>query len=194
VDLALWGGLYHTDNSRNIVLPGIGSARASSDTNGWQLTPHFAVGYTYMTDWVTIEPFEMLDWVVSWEQGFTEHGAGVLNMKQKGRTAALCRNEVGLRFDETLSIRWGMVTFHEKTSYVYQKTFNTGSITSSLLGSPGSFTVSTLIGAQNLGVVEFETLFTPENKKYPYGSISYQGEFGSRYQSHQGQATIGLDF
>ena len=77
---------------------------------------------------------------------------------------------------------------------VYQKTFGTGRLNAFLVGAPSTFTVSTLTGAQNLGVIEFETLFTPLNQKYPYGTISYQGEFGSSYQTHQAMATIGLNF
>lgn len=193
LDLTLWAGLYHAHNVRNISFPSIAGS-ASASTNGWQITPHFEVGYDWDKVWFSIEPFEMLDWVACWEEKLTETGAGRLNMGQKGRFCSLLRNELGLRFNETLSYEWGNITFREKGSYVYQKTFHTGTITAYLIGSPGSFSVSTLIGAQNLGVGEFEILFVPQNKKYPYGTMSYQGEFGSRYQSHQGMVTVGLDF
>jgi len=194
VNWALWGGYYHANNVREINLPGIVGGSAISSTNGWQLTPHFEVGYDYEDNWFCVEPFDMIDWVACWERGFQEHGAGSLNMGQKGRFCSLLRNELGVRFNETLTYDWGTVTFREKGSYVYQKAFNTGVITAFLVGSAGSFVVSTLTGAQNLGAVEFESLFVPANKKYPYGTISYQGEFGSRYQSHQGMVTIGMDF
>jgi uncharacterized protein with beta-barrel porin domain len=194
VDWALWGGYYHAHNVRNVNLPGIPGGSAASSTHGWQLTPHFEIGYDYEDSWFCIEPFDMIDWVACWENGFEEHGAGMLDMGQKDRFCSLLRNELGVRFIETLTYDWGVVAFREKGSYVYQKAFQTGVITAFLVGSPGSFIVSTLTGAQNLGAVEFETLFTPSNKKYPYGTISYQGEFGSRYQSHQGMITIGMDF
>ena len=194
VNWALWGGYYHANNVREINLPGIVGGSAISSTNGWQLTPHFEVGYDYEDDWFSIEPFDMIDWVASWERGFQEHGAGSLNMGQNGRFCSLLRNELGIRFNETLTYDWGTVTFREKGGYVYQKAFHTGAITAFLVGSAGSFVVSTLTGAQNLGALEFESLFVPANKKYPYGTISYQGEFGSRYQSHQCMGTIGMDF
>lgn len=194
VNWALWGGYYHAHNVRNIDLPGIPSGSAASSTHGWQLTPHFEIGYDYEDNWFCVEPFDMIDWVACWENGFEEHGAGMLDMGQKDRFCSLLRNELGVRFVETLVYDWGAVAFREKGSYVYQKAFQTGVITAFLVGSAGSFIVSTLTGAQNLGAVEFETLFTPSNKKYPYGTISYQGEFGSRYQSHQGMITIGMDF
>jgi uncharacterized protein YhjY with autotransporter beta-barrel domain len=193
-DLGLWGGMYHTSNERNINIPGIVGGTAKASINGWQLSPHLEFGYDYDRNWFRLEPFEMMDWVVCWERGFHEHGAGILNMGQKGRTCALLRNEVGLRFIEQISYMWGTLTLREKGSYGYQKTFNMGTITAFLLGSPGTFTVTTLSGAQNLGVAEFEALFTPKNKKYPYGSISCQGEFGAKYQSVQANLTIGKDF
>jgi autotransporter-like protein len=193
-NMELWGSGYHAKNVRVINLPGVVPGSAVSSTNGWQLTPHLEVGYDYKDDWLCIEPFTVIDWVACWEQGFQEHGAGKLNMGQKGRFCSLLRNEWGLRFNETLSYEWGVLTFREKGSYAYQKAFHTGTLTAFLVGSPGSFVVSTLTGAQNLGVVELESLFVPFNKKYPYGTVSYQGEFGSRYQSHQGMASIGLDF
>ncbi len=113
-DLGVWGGMYHARNIRAIVLPGIASANATASTNGWQLTPHFEVGYDYKDHWFTIEPFDMLDWVVNWEESFHEHGAGVLNIGQEGRTCALLRNEVGVRFNETLSYGWGNCYFPRK--------------------------------------------------------------------------------
>jgi uncharacterized protein with beta-barrel porin domain len=194
INWALWGGYYHAYNVREINLPGIVGGSAIASTNGWQLTPHFEVGYDYEDNWFCVEPFDMIDWVACWERGFQEHGAGSLNMGQQGRFCSLLRNELGVRFNETLTYDWGTVTFREKGSYVYQKAFHTGVITAFLVGSAGSFVVSTLTGAQNLGALEFESLFVPTNKKYPYGTISYQGEFGSRYQSHQGMVTIGMNF
>ncbi len=193
-NMELWGSGYHAKNVREINLPGVIGGSAISSTNGWQCTPHLEVGYDYKDNWLCVEPFMMLDWVANWERGFQEHGAGKLNMGQKGRFCSLLRTEWGLRFNETLSYDWGTATFREKGSYAYQKAFHTGTLTAFLVGSSGTFVVSTLSGAQNLGVVELESLLAPRNKKYPYGTISYQGEFGSRYQSHQGMVTIGMDF
>lgn len=57
-------------------------------------------------------------------------------------------------------------------------------------GSPGSFTVETLSSAQNLGVGQLATSFDPVNGRYPTTTLFYQGEFGTKYQSHQ----INIDF
>jgi uncharacterized protein with beta-barrel porin domain len=193
-DLGLWGGMYHTDNVRNVNLPGVAGGSAKASINGWQLSPHLELGCDFDQNWLRIEPFEMMDWVVSWERGFHEHGAGILNMGQDGRTSALLRNEIGIRLIETIFYGWGTLSLREKASYGYQKAFNVGTITAFLLGSPGSFTVTTLRNAESLGVFEFEALFVPGNKKYPYGSIRCQGEVGERYQSRQAIASLGLEF
>ncbi len=192
-DFGLWGGLYRTHNDRNISFPDI-SGTAVSDTHGWQLTPHFEIGYDYVNKWFSIEPFAMIDWVICWEKGFEEFGAGLLNMGQEDRSCSLLRNELGFRFNEVLSYCWGSLVLREKGAYAYQKAFNTGPINAYVIGLPGSFSVTTFTGAQNLAVGEFEAVFLPIANKYPYASFSYQGEFGSKYQSHQGKITLGLNF
>ncbi len=52
------------------------------------------------------------------------------------------------------------------------------------MGSPGSFTVETLTTPQNLGVGEFGLIFESLNPKYPYASLTFQGQFNQPYQSH----------
>lgn len=196
-DLGLWGGYYHSNNQRKISFSGV-DATAQSETHGWQAAPHFEVGYDGFwiegcsPKWFGIEPFLMADWVANWESGFQEHGAGSLDMGQKGRFCSLLRGESGLRFHEIVEFGWGRLVIREKGSYAYQKAFHTGRLTAFLAGSPGTFTVETLTTAQNLGIGEFAILFAPANG--PYIDLRYQGEFGSQYQSHQGMLEIGKTF
>jgi uncharacterized protein with beta-barrel porin domain len=198
-DLGLWGGYYHIYNHRNISFPFF-KTTARSTTNGWQLAPHFEVGYDGFQYkhccglGYGFEPFLMADWVANWERGFKEHGAGAFNMGQKERFSSLFRGETGFRMNQITTQNWGRIVFLEKISYAYQKAFHTGSITAFLVGLPGSFSVSTLAGAQNLGVAEFSMMFVFNNPNAPYVDFRYQGEFGSRYQSHQCVIEIGKDF
>lgn len=198
-DLGLWGGYYSANNHRHIRFPGVDET-AKATIQGWQLAPHFEVGYDrwWPQDsdamWFGIEPFLMADWVANIEQGFNEHGAGSYNMGQKSRFASFFRGESGLRFHETATFSWGHLIFCEKGSYTYQKAFHTGAITAFLVGSPGTFTVNTLTGAQNLGVIELSMLYISSSGKAPYIDIRYQGEFGAHYQSHQGILEIGKNF
>ncbi len=198
-DLGAWGGYYHTNNTRNISFTDF-KKTAQSKTHGWQTAPHLEIGYDgYFANVCRdqsfgVNPFALADWVASWEHGFREHGANGLNMHQNGKFCSLLRGETGLRFHETLKYGWGNLVFEEKGSYAYQKMFHTGNVTALLVGSPGSFTVTTLTTAQNLGVVEFSVLFRPSKRSLPYFDFRYQGEFGAKYQSHQGMFEIGKDF
>lgn len=198
-DLAVWGGYYQSGNTRNISFSEVDET-AKSNTHGWQFAPHLEIGYDGFrregcgVKWFGVEPFVMGDWVANWEHGFKEHGAPGYNMEQNGRFCSFFRGESGLRFHEIAQFNWGRLIFREKGSYVYQKAFNTGRITASLIGSGGSFTVDTLTSAQNLGVAEFSMLFVSAHSNAPYVDIRYQGEFGSQYQSHQGMLEIGKNF
>ena len=178
---------------RNVSFPGV-SQQAKLKTHGWQCSPYLSVSYNYWRDCFGIEPFVLADWVNCWEEGANQKGSGSLNMGQKGRYCSLLYTESGLRFKELFRYCWGTLTLIEKISYAYQKEFHTGTIRSFLIGSPGSYTVTTLTGAQNLGVAELQALFTPRNSKYPYWSLSAQTELGARYQSYQGIVEVGKNF
>lgn len=84
--------------------------------------------------------------------------------------------------------------FEEKASFVNKTPFGVGKIGAYLVGSPGSFTVETLTKSENLGAVEFGIIIEPMDHKYPYGSLSYQGEFTTSSQLHQATLEISLDF
>ena len=193
LDGAIWGGYYHLENQRKIVFPGV-DMTAELSTHGWQCTPHLEVGYDYRLNSFGVEPFAMVDWVNCWEKKGTETGAPGYNMHQKGRYSSLVRTEAGVRLEETCSFEWGTMTAMEKLSYAYQKTFHTGTINASLVGSPNSFTLSTLIGAQNLGVAELEVFFNPKNQAYPTASLSGHVELGQKYQSYQGMIEFAKKF
>ncbi len=157
-DVALWGCYAQIDNVRTI-----GRLNAKSETTAWLVTPHLELGGELTGCGWMIEPFAMLDWPISWEQKFREHGAGSENVEQKKQHASLLRTEAGLRFYETIQYGWGRLVFLEKASYVNKKPFHV---------APGSFTVDTLTSTQNLGVGEFAILFEPKKTKHPYVSLS----------------------
>jgi uncharacterized protein with beta-barrel porin domain len=199
-DLGVWSGYYHTNNVRNNPFITKSILRTVSKTHGWQAAPHIEVGYdgffsnVCQVKWFGVGPFALADWVATWEHGFSEHGAFGFDVHQKGKFCSLLRAETGLRFHEIVKFGWGHLVFIEKGSYTYQKMFGTGTVTASFVGNPGSHTFSTLKGAQNLGVVEFSISLMPLARNMPHVDFRYQGEFGSKYQSHQGIFEIGKDF
>lgn len=185
VDGALWGGYFQIDQVRHIKMTGF-DFKSKSHPHGWQLAPHLEIGYHPIKNesWM-MDPFVMLDWVSAWQSSFKEKGSSPFNAGQKHHYSSLLRTEAGLRFYETLYFDNWRLTFEEKGSYVNKQPFHVGRVNAFLIGSPGSFNVETLTTAQNLGAAELSLIFEPVDESYPYGTISYQGEFGVTYQSHQ---------
>lgn len=192
-DIALWGGYYHAKNHRHISFPGF-EATAHLKTHGWQLTPHIEIGYQQTTQSLRITPFLATDFVSCWEKGASESGASLLNMHQKSRYSSLLRSETGLRLEEIFSYESGDLSLIQQASYGYQKAFHTGTLQAFLIGSPNTFTVTTLSHGQNLGIAELKIVFSPQKKYYPYVSLNSHGEWGSKYQAYQGIAEIGVRY
>lgn len=184
-DAALWAGLFQTENVRKIRMTGF-EFQSKSHPKGWQLEPHFEVGYdvTSCTQRTTFEPFVMLDWISNWQRSYQETGSGPFNAGQKKHYSSFLRSEAGGRFYQAMRYcTWNLV-FQEKLSYVNKKPFKVGTVHAFLVGAPGSFTVETLTTPQNLCVAELQMIFEPNDPGYPSGSIDYQLEYGSMYQSH----------
>ncbi len=188
-DAALWGGLFQIEQVRKIHMTGF-DFRSTSHPHGWQLAPHLELGYSAVnSSKLIVDPFVMADWAGAWQGSYKEKGSGPFNAGQKEHYSSFLRAEAGVRVYETVFFDSWRLTFQEKGSYVYKKPFRVGRVNAFLVGSPGSFTVATLTTPQNLGVGEFAMIFEPACQQYPYGSITYQGEFGSSSQSHQ----VGLE-
>lgn len=202
VDTALWGSLFQIHNVRDIHLHGW-KFTSTSNPKGWQLTPHLEFGYSY--SWrpnpeknleLTVSPFVMVDWANNWQRRYHEKGKSPFNIVQESQYSSFLRSEAGLRLYERLNFcHWNLI-FEESVSYVNRTPFNVGKIKACLAGCgcSGSFTVETLNGSKSLVACEFSTIFRPVDFAYPYGSITYYGEFTHGYQSHQATLEISWDF
>ena len=200
VDGALWASIFQTHQARNIHLTSF-QFKSISHPEGFQLTSHFELGYNKEKPLYTsasfdffINPFTMLDWANNWQQSYQEKGNSPFNAGQNAQYSSFLRTEAGLRFYETFFFKKWTLLLEEKGSYVNKTPFNVGRVNAFLVGSAGSFTVETFTSSQNLGVVEMLFGFEPINRCYPYGSLSYQGEFGSGFQSHQVTTEVSWDF
>jgi uncharacterized protein with beta-barrel porin domain len=200
VDGACWLGFFQGRHVRKIHLTGF-DFTAVSHPAGVQLAPHFELGFqkiklsdeAVFSEFVCT-PFVMVDWIYAFQQGYEERGAGPLNFGQKDRYSSWLRAESGLRFAEAfLFSSWKLIA-EEKCAYANIASFDVGKMDAFLIGFPGSFTVETLSGAHHLGVLEAACLFTPFSQAYPYGSVSYQGEFGNSFQSHQVVGEVAWQF
>ena len=194
-DAALWAGLFQTENIRKIHMTGF-DFQSKSHPKGWQLEPHFEIGYDLSSDSYdeTFEPYVMLDWISNWQGSYKEKGSGPFNAGQKNHYSSFLRSEAGGRFYQTVRYcTWNLV-FQEKVGYVNKKPFNVGTVNAFLVGAPGSFTVETLTTPQNLCVAELQMIFESNDPKGAYGSIDYQLEYGSMYQSHVVSLNVNWSF
>lgn len=190
-DFALWGGIQHIDNKRNIFYPGF-YAQAKSMHNAFQFDPHFSVGYDWYSEKGTLEPFIALDWANSFESSYTEYNAAPYNMKIHSRYSSMLKSEAGLNGYYTHENEKGAFITRGKLSYINKKPFHTGRIIASIAGAPGSFTVETFTSSQNLVSPSLE--FYWGSKKGAYFSVLYDGEFGQGYIANEITGRIGLNF
>jgi outer membrane autotransporter protein len=190
---ALWGIYNQADNVRNISFSDF-SDKAHADINAWQLVPHLEIGYNTSFSWGSVIPFSLCDWAISWQGGYTEHGASPFNTTQSSHNSSMVRSETGVKFVECWNVSWGAFILKEKASYVFEKPFSIGKVNASFVGTPGSFTVMAVNQNLNLGALGLDFLFLI-GKETPFKiNLGYEGEGGKGFWSNELMLTFGKDF
>ncbi len=188
-----WGLFNETDNTRNISFPGF-SEKAHAEIFAWQLVPHLEVGYDVEFSWGDVIAFTSADWAISWQRGYQEHGAFPFNAKQKAKSSSMVRSETGLKFCQKWDKSWGAFFLREKASYVFEKPFGTGTVNTSFVGTPSSFTVTAVNQNLNLGSVGLNFIAAIGREKPFKVDFGFEGEFGSNYWSSELNVTVSKDF
>ncbi|HEX4839439.1 MAG TPA: autotransporter domain-containing protein [Rhabdochlamydiaceae bacterium] len=191
IDAAVWGEYMRVDQKRTISFPGFKKA-AKSSYNAEQLDLHFGMGYDFNINTVTIEPFGVLDWVYEWDPSYKEKGAAPYNMKFSSRTSWMLRFETGLNVYNTTTCDWGIFIVQGKLSYVYKKPHHVGRINAAIVNAPASFVVEAFTAQQSLVSPGVELYW--QTNWNGFASISYNGEFGSGYNSNQFYGRMGYAF
>jgi outer membrane autotransporter protein len=192
MNAALWIGRFQLQNLRHRAP----SHTSKAHTNGWLLCPHLELSTPFYAKdaWFLVDPFVMFDWGNDWQKDFRERGSASPNISMKNQFISMLRSEVGIRLYEIIQCSWGRVILEEKGSYVNKAPFNSGKRTAFLVGIPTTFGIETFSGTvQNLALAEISLLFLPR-KNYPCGSLTYQTEFGSSFQSYFLALEIGQKF
>jgi hypothetical protein len=104
----------------------------------------------------------------------------------------MLRFETGLNGYNTTTYSWGTLIARGKLSYVYKNPHHVGNLNAAIVGAPSSFAVEAFTASQSLISPAIE-LFWQANWN-GFGSISYDGEFGSGYYSNQFYGKIGYSF
>ncbi len=190
-EFALWGSYEQYLEKRNVFFPGF-FGKATSNHHGWQVMPYAGLGYDIEIGcWAGLEFFATGQWVVNFEEGFTERGAGVLDMVEKSRNSSMLRAEAGVEAYQTVQGEDWVLLFTEGASYVFKRPFHIGKVNAAIVGAPTGFTVNSFTDTQNLVAPYGEIIF---NKEQIYFGGSYYGEFGSGYRSNTVQGMLGYFF
>lgn len=192
IEVGAWGVYNQYEGDRHVFFSGF-DAHAKSRHNGWQAVPHFEIGYdAKIGSWV-LEPFTRADCAIIWQDGFSEYGADPLNMNQKSSTSEFFQAKSGLNLYTTRNRDWGLWILRGQLAYIYKKGFGIGKIADvAIVDQPAGFTVNSFKGAQNLFSPGFE--FFIRGKNGVFGSMNYDGQFGSSYMSNTVFAKLGFFF
>ena len=153
--------------------------------------PHFALGYDVDLGSGAVEPFISFDCVTNWQKKYNESGSSTLNMKVESARSWMFRTELGCNGYYERNYGWGEFILGGKLSWI-NKNPHSQDMTAALVGAPGSFVIETLTQNQNLFSPAIEIFF--KGKRGVFGSISYDGEFGSGYFTNEAMGNIGWYF
>lgn len=116
-NLSVIGGWSSYDAHRNITY-GVVDERAKTNHGGSQILTHADTGINIGFKGFTIRPFDAFDYIAQTENGFTEHGAGIYNLKVKKSNSVMLRNELGLQFAGCMCFGHSRWTISPKISWV----------------------------------------------------------------------------
>ena len=191
VDASFLAGMFQIHQIRNIQMTGF-SFKATSNSTGWNIDPHLELGYSLRFNnkeknqrSYNVNPFAMVDWANTWQNGYNETGASPFNMGKPSRHTSILRSEFGLRLYEKIGFKDFAVTFQEKGSYANVQQYGATNNTAYIVGAPSSFIVEPFLPGQNVGVAQAMILIEPYNEKLPSFSTFYQGEFNKQGVTNQ---------
>ena len=94
----------------------------------------------------------------------------------------MIRSETGLKFFEMWEKGWGSFMMKEQVAYVFEKPYGIGSVKTSLVGTPSSFTVTAVNQNLNLATVGMDFICSIGKRNPLEIALGVKGEFGSNYQ------------
>ncbi len=190
---SLWGGFYQLKSVRETA----GQFTSHYSTQGYTLTPHIELKAFSLSkeSWLAINPFIMGDWVVLWQKSYNEKGIQQTSVETPSEQASLLRTEAGLYIQQFFTLNSGKIEFLEKASYVNQLPFQENFFLPLFVGASPLFSIQTgTLSTQNLGALEFKTIFYPNSHAIPFLGIDLQGEFGSKLYSYFVNVEAGWNF
>ncbi len=191
-NVSVIGAWSHYDAHRNIDLSSV-IYKAKNTHGGAQLLSHADTGINLGWGGFTIRPFDSFDYITQTENGYTETGAGVLDLSIKKNNAIMLRNELGLNFAHCLCVKGVKLMISPKISWVREVRIKGAQTTANFVNSTESFTVTGYFPNRSLvspGVSLTGTAWQERSTLELY----YNGEFKGNYSDHSygGQVRVGF--
>lgn len=193
IGASLWGGFYQLKGVRETA----GQFTSNYSTQGYTFTPHIELKAfpLFKESWLAVNPFIMGDWIVLWQKSYKEKGIQQTSIKTPSEQSSLLRTEAGIYIQQFLTLNSWKIELLEKASYVNQLPFQKNSFLPLFVGSSSLFSIQAgTLSTQNLGAIEFKTIFYPNSHKIPFFGIDLQGEFGSKLYSYFVNVETGWNF
>ena len=163
------------DLKRGINFNGIVRS-ASSSTTGNQLNLYGETGYDLKLSRFILTPSATLAYSALWVDGFTEQGAGALNLKVASQTASSLQTGLGGRL--TVPLKVGSVKVVPQGYAFYQHEFANGSRGLNANLSQGSSTFNFQTDAAKRNFTLMGASVTAGLKKNLYAQVNYSAEVG----------------
>ncbi len=179
------------DNQRHVVVGDLSRVvKSKHDANvfGAQL----GGGYRFDLRGFGLRPFASISYVLLDEEGFTETGAGDVNLVVDGRTTHSLVSELGVRAARAFKPELGTFVPYLSGAWKYDFGIDDRTILSGFSGAPGS--VFPLDGQdidQNAALAGAGVLFLRDRWS---ASVEYLGEFRGDYTAHGIFARVGFSF
>jgi len=160
---------------------------------GAQFLAHADTGINLGWHGFTVRPFDAFDFITQTENGYTETGAGALNLKVDSSNAIMLRNELGVQFARCFCVGSSKWTFSPRVSWVREVRTKGSTYTAQFVNTDDSFTVTGYFPDRSLvapGVV-LTGMMWDDLLSF---NLYYDGEFGYKYTDHSfgGQIRFGF--
>ena len=180
-------GLVDYRQTRAIPFAG---AAARSTYDGQVYHAKVGVGHDYRVDAFTVSPMLGLQYARSTNAGYTETGAGVLNLRVAGRSVDALTHDIGARVTTEIPTPHGLVTPELKLAWTHD--YINGAIpTSGLLAGTGFATSTQRISANGARVNLAATLAHHSGVQI---RLAYEGDLRSNFQGHTGLLRASMPF
>ena len=181
---------YHRTGSERLVTVGALSGVATGDYNGYNVGTTLEAGKHFnISDATTVTPFIGLSYQHSNRDGFTETGAGALNLAVKSDSQDSLRTSIGVQVATTVTHNQTELTPYASVAYARENLDSTSTLQAGLSSVPNTtFQVDgTKLDRNRL---QINAGFTGKISDSTSFNVGYAGEIAGSDESHGVSATL----